>query len=101
MLHDFGVLRRLVETVTTMISHVAVFASLLFLTVYIYALLGMELFANRLRFDEHGYRLEMDDPAWHTAADRPRANFDDLFSALVTVFQVRPAGAAPTHFQWC
>jgi hypothetical protein len=46
-----------------------------------------QLFANRLRFDEHGYRLEMDDPAWHTAAEAPRANFDTLFNALVTVFQ--------------
>ena len=29
----------------------------------------------------------MDDPAWHTAAEAPRANFDTLFNALVTVFQ--------------
>ena len=37
------VLRRLIKTVMDMISNVGVFAALLFLTTYIYALLGMEV----------------------------------------------------------
>ena len=51
-----------------MISSVTCFAGLLFLMSYIYALLGMEMFANRLRFDDHGYRIDMSSEGYDTAA---------------------------------
>lgn len=60
------------------------FSVLFFLFVYVYALIGMQTFAYRFRFDEHGYPVGQND----IAADMPRANFDTILWAMVTVFQV-------------
>ena len=61
---------------------------LLALVVYIYALLGMSLFANRLRFDADTDRpVGLRDARWEDAAV-PRANFDTLDKAVVTLFIV-------------
>lgn len=60
------------------------FSVLFFLFVYVYALIGMQTFANRFRFDEYGYPLDQN----HVAVNIPRANFDTILWAMVTVFQV-------------
>jgi len=76
---------------------VANFAVLLLLFMFIFALVGMQLFANKLCFDPETGR-----PAEQVAPDvfaedpgicpdpfeRPRSHFDDLLWAFVTVFQV-------------
>jgi hypothetical protein len=88
LFEQFKSLRRLVGTVIGMVSAMGSFAVLLFLMAYIFALLGMQLFANRLRFDEHGYPIPLADAEAHAnAAEQPRTNFDDLLSALLSVFQ--------------
>ena len=63
---------------------------ILFLFMYIFALLGMEMFANRCQFDMDGDLVE--DVIAATAAgldmEPPRENFDDVVMALTTVFIV-------------
>ena len=74
-------------------------ALLMMLFVYIFSLLGMQLFANRMRFDSWGYSIEIGAPEWFTTrtdeegnvrlgAQSPRANFDSLTWAFTTIFQV-------------
>ena len=63
---------------------------ILFLFMYIFALLGMELFANRCQFtpDLDGELVE-DVPAAHALnlpMQSPRENFDDTVGAITTVF---------------
>lgn len=62
-------------------------ALLLVLFMYIFALLGMQLFANRMKFDGDGYVIPIGSEGWDEAMS-PRANFDDLTFAFTTIFQV-------------
>jgi len=64
------------------------FGVLLFLFMYIFALLGMELFANniRLTWDEE---IISDIPAFVKSEGimiAPRYNFDNVYNALIVVF---------------
>ncbi|EJK73608.1 hypothetical protein THAOC_04757, partial [Thalassiosira oceanica] len=69
-------------------SHSGSFAVLLSLLIFVFALMGMQLFANRLRFDGvSGLPVDISDPRY-ADADVPRSNFDDFMWSLVTVFQV-------------
>jgi hypothetical protein len=54
---------------------------------YIFALLGMQIFANRQHFDALGYAVPFGHPGYATA-EVPRANFDTLQTAFMAVFQV-------------
>jgi hypothetical protein len=57
---------------------------------YIFTLLGMQLFANKLHFDANGYPLYREDVSaevW-AASEVPRENFDTFEWAFVTVFQI-------------
>ena len=57
---------------------------LLCLFVYVFALLGMSFFAYQVRFDDDG---DVDlDPV--TGVDTPRANFDEVHWACLTVFEI-------------
>ena len=54
----------------------------------IYSLIGMQLFSNRLHFDQvTGTHIDISDPKY-ASADIPRSNFDDFFWSATTVFQV-------------
>jgi len=70
------------------LSDISNFSVLLFLFMYIAALLGMELFAYYVQFDSQGELIT--DIIAHKAANMdmspPRENFDDIGSALTTVF---------------
>lgn len=66
------------------IKEVGNFGVLFMLFIYIYALIGMQVFSNQFRFDELGYPVDR----YHAAAYIPRANFDTLIWSMVTVFQV-------------
>lgn len=64
------------------------FGVLLFLFLYIYALLGMEMFANKARYDWFG-NLITDIPAAvqkGTIMYTPHYNFDNIYNSLVVVF---------------
>ena len=61
---------------------------LLFLFLYIFALLGMEMFSNQIRltYDEEYIK---DIPAWvkeERVMIAPRYNFDNIYNALIVVF---------------
>lgn len=58
------------------------FSILLFLFVFVYTLLGRELFAYRLTFDKNGNLSSEPDAA------SPRINFDTFLDAITTIFIV-------------
>lgn len=74
----------LVDCISYTMYQVGNFLLLLTIFMYVFTLLGMQLFAGSLRF----YKDMTPVPADVTEGDfiLPRANFDDLISASVTVF---------------
>ncbi|DBA00730.1 TPA: hypothetical protein N0F65_001201 [Lagenidium giganteum] len=77
-------LQKLLSTMLSTLREVGNFGVLFLLFMYIYALIGMQTFANQFCFDGTGYPTNQTDPE----AVIPRANFDTLLWSLVTVFQV-------------
>lgn len=73
-------LRLLLTSVSYTISAIGTFTALLALFIYVYSLLGMQFFAGKLRFEEEGGAYAPD------GAFVPRANFDSLLWASVTIF---------------
>jgi len=64
------------------------FGVLLFLFLYIFALLGMEMFSNQIRMTYDGEYIK-DIPAWvkeERVMIAPRYNFDNIYNALIVVF---------------
>ncbi|KAG6976668.1 hypothetical protein JG688_00001129 [Phytophthora aleatoria] len=74
---------KLLTTMISTLQEVGNFSVLFLLFLYIYALIGMQTFANQFRFDEYGFPIDQN----HEAAYIPRANFDTLLWSVVTVFQ--------------
>jgi hypothetical protein len=72
-------LKLLMDSITHTISAVGNFTILLFLFIYIYSIFGMQFFAGKLKFNDEGH-VDLD----HGMS--PRANFDTLLWAFVTVF---------------
>ena len=82
-------MRNLLVKVVKTVKDLANFGVLLTLFLYIYTLVGMQFFANRLRFDEEGYPIkEIGSSEWKAASVWPRSNFDDFNHAFGSVFQV-------------
>ncbi|KAF1773904.1 Voltage-dependent channel, four helix bundle domain [Phytophthora cactorum] len=77
-------LQKLLTTMISTLQEVGNFSVLFLLFLYIYALIGMQTFANQFRFDEYGFPIDRN----HEAAYIPRANFDTLLWSVVTVFQI-------------
>jgi hypothetical protein len=79
----------LISKVVKTANDMGYFGVLLFLFIYIFALMGMQLFANYMRYDAEGYVInDINSPAWVSAPERPRYNFDDFSLAFGTVFQI-------------
>ena len=72
----------LVSTIVRSIRDVSNFSVLLFLFIFIYTLLGRELFAYNVKFDEENKISREDD------AKSPRENFDTFPNAIITIFIV-------------
>jgi hypothetical protein len=84
-----GGLREVLQITMALMRSAASFGVLLLICMFILALLGMQLFANRLRFDGDGYPVGWTDIAAYAASSKAdNANFDDIWSAVVTVMQV-------------
>jgi len=82
-------MKKLLVKVIKTVKDLANFGVLLTLFLYIYTLVGMQFFANRLRFDEDGYPIhDIGSAEWKDPAIWPRSNFDDFNHAFGTVFQV-------------
>ena len=72
-------LKLLIDSIAHTIAAIGNFTILLALFIYVYALLGMQFFANKLKFDKFG-NLDMEN------GELPRANFDQPVWAFVTIF---------------
>jgi voltage-dependent calcium channel L type alpha-1D len=82
-------MKKLLVKVIKTVKDLANFGVLLTLFLYIYTLVGMQFFANRLRYDADGYPIEdIGSDEWEDPALWPRSNFDDFNHAFGTVFQV-------------
>lgn len=66
------------------------FSVLLFLLIFVYVLIGLELFANQVKFTPDGSVLSPEVIANMTLANlegqSPRDNFDTFYNAFVFVF---------------
>ena len=79
-----ALLKTIIRALYESVSLLVLFA----LVVYIYTLLGMEFFANRLCFDGDGYPLSIAECRSSADAHVPDANFDDIVSSFISVFIV-------------
>ena len=79
----------LLKTMGETLRDIGNFAVLLLLFMYIFALVGMQFFANQFCFDQRSQLPEGQGKGcdW-TIYSYPRSNFDNLLRAFVTVFQV-------------
>lgn len=66
-------LQFLISTIARALKDISSFSVLLFLLIFIYVLLGMELFAKRTKSD---------------ANDDPRNNFNNFFTGFILIFTV-------------
>ena len=79
------VLRRIANVAKSMQNFLVV----LFLFVFLFALIGMHFYANLFRFDAQGFVItEVNSPEWIYAPDRPRSTFDNFTLAFLAVFQI-------------
>jgi hypothetical protein len=88
LLNSLPTLRSLVMTVTLLFESVSYFAVLLLIIMFIFSLIGMQLFAFRFKFDPAtGYAVSSLEAALR-GIESPRQNFDDFWQALNSVFQI-------------
>ena len=71
----------MIEKIAMSLKDIANFSVLLFLFLFTFTLLGLELFSNKVKFNEEGY-LDVNN------GTSPRPNFDDFFKAFITIFMV-------------
>jgi voltage-dependent calcium channel L type alpha-1D len=77
-------LQKLLLTILSTIQEIGNFSVLLLLFMYVYALVGMQMFGNQFRFDAEGFPV----PLSKEAAYIPRSNFDTILWSMVTIFQI-------------
>jgi hypothetical protein len=75
-----GDLRTLLESISFTILTIKDYTILLSLFIYVFALLGMSFFAEKVKFN--------DDGGFDPAGTSPRANFDTIMWAALTVFEI-------------
>ena len=82
---SLSVMKPIIESMQETGRQTFVFLILLAIAMYVFALLGLQTFAGKLRFDVEGNPLAMEEDE---PAHIPRMNFDSLTWALMSVFQV-------------
>jgi len=75
-----GDLRTLLESISFTVLTIKDYTILLSLFIYVFALLGMSFFAEKVKFN--------DDGAFDPTGESPRANFDTMMWAALTVFEI-------------
>ena len=79
----------LINAIMKTINKIYSFLLILFIIVYIYAVIGMQLFANKFRFDTNGYPIRnIRSPEWFAADEVPRTCFDSFPEAMIAAFQI-------------
>lgn len=83
-------LKDLIKRIFSSVVSLANFFALLSLYLFVFALIGMQFFANRMRFDSNGFLISaVNSEAFLAAAvDYTRYNFDDFTHAVATIFQL-------------
>ncbi len=82
-------MRILVKRIVSIVNQTMNLIALLLLFLFICTLIGMQFFANRLRFRDNGTVIkEIQSEEWKNAGDWPRSNFDDFTHSFATVFQI-------------
>lgn len=94
-------MHRLLALIVSTLIDVSNFLLLVLLFIFIYSMIGVQFFANRMRFDSEGYSIPIggESPRTHQlwsdtrrealgGVEIPRANFDTTLNAFVTVYQV-------------
>jgi Ion transport protein len=71
----------MIEKITISLNDIASFSVLLFLFLFTFTLLGLELFSNRVKFDENGMVDLINGKSL-------RPNFDDFVQGFVMIFMV-------------
>mmetsp|Transcript_57655 Transcript_57655/g.158821 ORF Transcript_57655/g.158821 Transcript_57655/m.158821 type:complete len:1739 (-) Transcript_57655:67-5283(-) len=87
---DWKQMRDLLAKIVKTVVDIMYFVLLLILYIFIFALIGCQFFANRLRFDANGYVVELGNEGWETATV-PDLHFDSFAQALITVFCILSA----------
>ena len=72
----------MLETLGRTLADIATFSVLLFLCIFIFTLLGLELFANRAKLDLATDMVDL------VNGKSPMFNFDDFLNSFTTVFIV-------------
>ncbi|EEY53105.1 Voltage-gated Ion Channel (VIC) Superfamily [Phytophthora infestans T30-4] len=80
-------LRELLEMVGRALASIANFGVLLFIFIYIYALVGMQFFGNTMRFDSNGYPTPYNIYDYWSGTV-PRLHFDTFLWSAITVFKI-------------
>lgn len=99
-------MRDLLNTLGKTLLDVGNFGMLLVLFMYIYALVGLQFFANRFHFNSDGVAVGIGEEGYYSA-QVPRSNFDTLMNAFTTIFEVSwrgwhwPCGVKLYLFQMC
>jgi len=83
-------LKNLLTTILKTVKDIGNFGVLLLLFIYIFALVGMQFFANQLCYEADTGRVApvVGSGSCPDQFERPRANFDHLTNAIATVFMV-------------
>lgn len=74
-------LRCLIDSIAATVKAIGNFMVIMAIFIYVFSLLGMQLFAGRFKFDSEGYYDEINGKV-------PRTNFDGLLWSIITVFQI-------------
>lgn len=74
-------LELLIHTVAKTVKDISTFSLLLFLFMFIYSLIGLELFAYKGKFDSDGNVNDL-------TGDYPSSNFNEFYNAFTTIFIV-------------
>ncbi|CAN0277135.1 unnamed protein product [Pylaiella littoralis] len=80
-------MRELLNTLGKTLLDIGNFGMLLVLFMYIYALVGLQFFANRFHFNDVGEAVGIGQEGFFTA-EVPRSNFDTLMNAFTTIFEI-------------
>ena len=79
------------RTMSNTLSKIGSFALILFVFIFIYAVMGVELFGHKLRYDYDNNPVDYFSYDRSTTSDKfslPNSNFDTVFNAFISVYIV-------------
>lgn len=94
LIRSFKKFRGIINTITNLGPSILTFGGVLFAVYYVYAIIGMELFQDKITFSRGGNEtvLYCDNPKLRTsafyAAGYCKNNFNDIFSSFVVLFEL-------------